>query len=106
MEYKIDPQSNNLPPLRNPSFLEGADDLTVLSYLHEPAVLHNLKVRFVESNLIYTYCGNERHTHTLLSEDFGGLLTVCSNIIYSIFLWSVFLQCLLKGAHTKRFTWI
>lgn len=86
VEYKIDPQSNNLPPLKNPSFQEGADDLTVLSYLHEPAVLHNLKVRFVESKLIYTYCGNERHTHRLLSEDFGALLTVFSDTIYSIFL--------------------
>uniref|UniRef100_A0A665X1G0 Myosin VAa n=1 Tax=Echeneis naucrates TaxID=173247 RepID=A0A665X1G0_ECHNA len=28
-----------------------------LSYLHEPAVLHNLKVRFIDSKLIYTYCG-------------------------------------------------
>uniref|UniRef100_A0A665X0U2 Myosin VAa n=1 Tax=Echeneis naucrates TaxID=173247 RepID=A0A665X0U2_ECHNA len=26
-------------------------------YLHEPAVLHNLKVRFIDSKLIYTYCG-------------------------------------------------
>uniref|UniRef100_A0A4W3GZB9 Unconventional myosin-Va-like n=1 Tax=Callorhinchus milii TaxID=7868 RepID=A0A4W3GZB9_CALMI len=35
----------------------GENDLTALSYLHEPAVLHNLKVRFLESNNIYTYCG-------------------------------------------------
>uniref|UniRef100_S4R5L7 Myosin VB n=1 Tax=Petromyzon marinus TaxID=7757 RepID=S4R5L7_PETMA len=35
----------------------GENDLTALSYLHEPAVLHNLKVRFAESNHIYTYCG-------------------------------------------------
>lgn len=35
----------------------GENDLTALSYLHEPAVLHNLKVRFLESNHIYTYCG-------------------------------------------------
>nr|XP_020479837.1 unconventional myosin-Va-like [Monopterus albus] len=57
VEYKIDPHSNNLPPLRNPNILVGENDLTALSYLHEPAVLHNLKVRFVDSKLIYTYCG-------------------------------------------------
>ncbi|KAL7980039.1 hypothetical protein Chor_001307, partial [Crotalus horridus] len=46
-----------LPPLRNPDILVGENDLTALSYLHEPAVLHNLRVRFVESKLIYTYSG-------------------------------------------------
>ncbi|KAK1883721.1 Unconventional myosin-Vb [Dissostichus eleginoides] len=35
----------------------GENDLTALSYLHEPAVLHNLRVRFLEPNHIYTYCG-------------------------------------------------
>uniref|UniRef100_A0A8B9TWZ3 Myosin-Vb n=1 Tax=Anas platyrhynchos TaxID=8839 RepID=A0A8B9TWZ3_ANAPL len=49
--------SNELPFLRNPDILVGENDLTALSYLHEPAVLHNLKVRFLESNHIYTYCG-------------------------------------------------
>ena len=29
--------SEDLPPLRNPDILIGADDLTNLSYLHEPA---------------------------------------------------------------------
>ncbi|XP_029289652.1 LOW QUALITY PROTEIN: unconventional myosin-Va-like [Cottoperca gobio] len=57
VEHKIDPRTNNLPPLRNPNLLVGENDLTTLSYLHEPAVLHNLKVRFIDSKLIYTYCG-------------------------------------------------
>ncbi|XP_045538296.1 unconventional myosin-Va [Papilio machaon] len=48
---------NQMPPLRNPSLLIGENDLTSLSYLHEPAVLHNLKVRFCDRNAIYTYCG-------------------------------------------------
>ncbi|KAK5970376.1 Nucleus accumbens-associated protein 1, partial [Trichostrongylus colubriformis] len=48
---------NQLPFLRNPTILVGKDDLTALSYLHEPAVLHNLQVRFVEREVIYTYCG-------------------------------------------------
>ncbi|XP_078386375.1 unconventional myosin-Va [Cetorhinus maximus] len=56
-QYKIDPQTKELPPLRNPDILVGENDLTALSYLHEPAVLHNLKVRFMDSKLIYTYCG-------------------------------------------------
>lgn len=46
-----------LPPLRNPEILIGGNDLTSLSYLHEPAVLHNLQVRFCNNNVIYTYCG-------------------------------------------------
>ncbi|XP_072421173.1 unconventional myosin-Va isoform X4 [Chiloscyllium punctatum] len=56
-QHNIDPQTKELPPLRNPDILVGENDLTALSYLHEPAVLHNLKVRFMDSKLIYTYCG-------------------------------------------------
>ncbi|XP_037624073.1 unconventional myosin-Vc [Sebastes umbrosus] len=55
--HPVDPAKPQLPPLRNPDILVGENDLTALSYLHEPAVLHNLKVRFVESRIIYTYCG-------------------------------------------------
>ncbi|XP_067339483.1 unconventional myosin-Vb isoform X1 [Channa argus] len=57
LEYPVGPKTNPLPFLRNPDILVGENDLTALSYLHEPAVLHNLKVRFLESNNIYTYCG-------------------------------------------------
>ncbi|XP_030623904.1 unconventional myosin-Vb [Chanos chanos] len=57
LEYPVGPKQNQLPFLRNPDILVGENDLTALSYLHEPAVLHNLKVRFLESNHIYTYCG-------------------------------------------------
>nr|XP_014347792.1 PREDICTED: unconventional myosin-Vb [Latimeria chalumnae] len=57
IEYPIDSKTSQLPFLRNPDLLVGENDLTSLSYLHEPAVLHNLKVRFLESNHIYTYCG-------------------------------------------------
>ncbi|KAJ4726841.1 Myosin [Melia azedarach] len=35
----------------------GVDDMTKLSYLHEPAVLHNLATRY-EINEIYSYTGN------------------------------------------------
>ncbi|KAG8486860.1 hypothetical protein CXB51_020381 [Gossypium anomalum] len=35
----------------------GVDDMTKLSYLHEPAVLHNLATRYGIKE-IYTYCGN------------------------------------------------
>ncbi|XP_041046932.1 unconventional myosin-Vb isoform X2 [Carcharodon carcharias] len=57
LEYPINSKAEQLPFLRNPDILVGENDLTALSYLHEPAVLHNLKVRFLESNAIYTYCG-------------------------------------------------
>ena len=53
----IDVGKKQLPPLRNPDILVGENDLTSLSYLHEPAVLHNLAVRFLENQAIYTYCG-------------------------------------------------
>uniref|UniRef100_A0A7E4ZTC1 Myosin motor domain-containing protein n=1 Tax=Panagrellus redivivus TaxID=6233 RepID=A0A7E4ZTC1_PANRE len=46
-----------LPFLANPDILIGKDDLTALSYLHEPAVLHNLRYRFENREAIYTYCG-------------------------------------------------
>lgn len=42
--------------------LVGLNDLAALSYLDEPALLHNLKVRFTDFRLIYTYCGNELHS--------------------------------------------
>lgn len=46
----------DLPPLRNPDILIGENNLTSLSFLHEPAVLYNLQIRFQRHN-IYTYCG-------------------------------------------------
>ncbi|KAM9934696.1 hypothetical protein OXX80_005715, partial [Metschnikowia pulcherrima] len=49
-------ENEKLPPLRNPPILEAAEDLTSLSYLNEPAVLHAIKVRYAQLN-IYTYSG-------------------------------------------------
>ncbi|SCU84667.1 LANO_0C02058g1_1 [Lachancea nothofagi CBS 11611] len=50
-------QSNDkLPLLRNPPILEAIEDLTSLSYLNEPAVLHAIKARYGQLN-IYTYSG-------------------------------------------------
>ncbi|KAF8384625.1 hum-2 [Pristionchus pacificus] len=56
VEYPLK-SPDQLPFLRNPEILIGADDLTTLSYLHEPAVLHNVAFRFVEKEAVYTYCG-------------------------------------------------
>lgn len=55
-EVKLKSEAD-LPHLRNPTILIGQNDLTALSYLHEPDVLYNLEVRFKERNVIYTYCG-------------------------------------------------
>ncbi|TFK02154.1 Unconventional myosin-Vb [Platysternon megacephalum] len=55
--YPLDPQCPQLPFLRNPDYLSGESDLVALSYLHEPAVLHTLRARFLETSTIYTYCG-------------------------------------------------
>ncbi|KAI9209768.1 P-loop containing nucleoside triphosphate hydrolase protein [Polychytrium aggregatum] len=46
----------DLPPLKNPPMLEGTDDLATLSYLHEAAVLHGIKTRYLQEQ-IYTYSG-------------------------------------------------
>ncbi|KAI9312548.1 P-loop containing nucleoside triphosphate hydrolase protein [Zopfochytrium polystomum] len=46
----------DLPPLKNPPMLEGIDDLSNLSHLHEPAVLHNVRLRYLQEQ-IYTYSG-------------------------------------------------
>ncbi|BAO40767.1 myosin-2 [Kluyveromyces marxianus] len=46
----------SLPLLRNPPILETTEDLTSLSYLNEPAVLHAIKARYAQLN-IYTYSG-------------------------------------------------
>lgn len=51
-----DPQENVLPPLRNPPILEATDDLTNLSYLNEPAILHAIRKRYSQL-AIYTYSG-------------------------------------------------
>ncbi|PWN25731.1 myosin V [Jaminaea rosea] len=49
-------RDEQLPPLRNPPLLEATDDLTNLSYLNEPAVLHAILSRYSQ-RLIYTYSG-------------------------------------------------
>lgn len=46
---------NDLPLLRNPAILIGQNDLTALSYLHEPDVLHTLEVRWVTETKITTF---------------------------------------------------
>lgn len=49
-------EEEKLPLLRNPPILEATEDLTSLSYLNEPAVLHAIKARYGQLN-IYTYSG-------------------------------------------------
>eukprot|EP00794_Sanderia_malayensis_P004645 gene4645-5253_t len=57
VSIEISSDIRSFPPLRNPEILVGANDLTTLSYLHEPAVLYNLQERFLNFQAIYTYCG-------------------------------------------------
>ncbi|KAI8611721.1 P-loop containing nucleoside triphosphate hydrolase protein [Chytriomyces sp. MP71] len=45
------------PPLKNPDFMDFVDDLSQLSYLHEPAVLHGIRNRYLQKQHIYTYSG-------------------------------------------------
>ncbi|GLC68235.1 hypothetical protein PLESTF_000665000 [Pleodorina starrii] len=53
MEVKCKPED---APLQNPHNNRGVDDMTRLSYLHEPAVLWNLNTRYAYDD-IYTYTG-------------------------------------------------
>ncbi|TRY99623.1 hypothetical protein DNTS_004817 [Danionella cerebrum] len=86
LEYLIGPKDNPLPFLRNPDILVGENDLTALSYLHEPAVLHNLKVRFLESNHIYTYCGkDEKNQSIIVSGESGAGKTVSAKYAMRFF---------------------
>ncbi len=39
-EERVEVGEGDLPPLCNPDILVGANDLTTLSYLHEPAGTH------------------------------------------------------------------
>ncbi|KAL1920571.1 uncharacterized protein VTP21DRAFT_948 [Calcarisporiella thermophila] len=49
-------ENGELPPLRNPPHLELIDDLTQLTHLNEPSVLHAIESRYAKQN-IYTYSG-------------------------------------------------
>ncbi|KAJ3349531.1 Myosin type-2 heavy chain 1 [Entophlyctis luteolus] len=48
--------ASDLPPLKNPDFMDQVNDLSLLSYLHEPAVFWGIKNRFMSGD-IYTYSG-------------------------------------------------
>ncbi|KAJ3399209.1 Myosin type-2 heavy chain 1, partial [Chytriomyces hyalinus] len=48
--------TTQLPPLKNPGFMDTVDDLSLLSYLHEPGVFWGIKNRFAAQK-IYTYSG-------------------------------------------------
>ncbi|CAL5343097.1 unnamed protein product [Camellia sinensis] len=54
---KIVAKLSKLYPKDTEAPAAGVDDMTKLSYLHEPGVLQNLKTRY-ELNEIYTYTGN------------------------------------------------
>ncbi|KAJ3283673.1 Myosin type-2 heavy chain 1 [Rhizoclosmatium sp. JEL0117] len=49
-------KEGSLPPLKNPDLLDQVEDISLLSYLHEPAVLYGLRNRFTAKQ-IYTYSG-------------------------------------------------
>ena len=73
----------------NPVILDGVPDLTGLTYLNEPSILHGLNLRYSE-DLIYTHAGpvliainpfkqasNMLRPHKYAQED-DGLLSHCS----------------------------
>jgi myosin heavy chain 6/7 len=47
------PKDNTIP--MNPPALEKVEDMAELSELNDPTLLHNIRERYVGSNLIYTY---------------------------------------------------
>ncbi|KAJ0499977.1 putative myosin ATPase [Helianthus annuus] len=54
---KVVAKLSNVYPKDTEAPAGGVDDMTKLSYLHEPGVLQNLRIRY-ELNEIYTYTGN------------------------------------------------
>ena len=57
LERVIEDATEENLPLQNPKGKGGVDDMTQLSYLNEPGVLHNLKGRYALDS-IYTYTGS------------------------------------------------
>ena len=57
VERVIEDATEEKLPLQNPKGKGGVDDMTQLSYLNEPGVLHNLKDRY-SLDSIYTYTGS------------------------------------------------
>jgi len=55
-EITIDAKDRDMIAWINPPKFDGVDDCAELSYLSEPAVLHNLRKRY-DSDMIYTYSG-------------------------------------------------
>jgi myosin-5 len=47
---EISVSTSKLQPA-NPDILEGVDDLTKLSYLNEPSVLHDLEYRYLKDQI-------------------------------------------------------
>ena len=52
---QVDAQTDSVVPA-NPAILDGIDNLTGLSYLNEPSLLHNLRQRYA-TDAIYTLAG-------------------------------------------------
>ena len=57
LERVVEEATEEKLPLQNPRGKGGVDDMTQLSYLNEPGVLHNLKDRY-SLDSIYTYTGS------------------------------------------------
>ncbi|VFR01582.1 unnamed protein product [Cuscuta campestris] len=57
MEIKVVTKASNVYPKDTDAPSCGTDDMTKLSYLHEPGVLYNLRCRY-DNDEIYTYTGN------------------------------------------------
>ncbi|KAG8929390.1 Myosin type-2 heavy chain 1 [Tulasnella sp. 418] len=55
-DHTLDTSKEEPPPLRNPPLLEAVDDLSTLSHLNEPSVLHTIRNRYAQHS-IYTYSG-------------------------------------------------
>ena len=84
--FSIHPKDTEVPPC-------GVDDMTKLTYLHEPGVLDNLRMRY-DINEIYVCISDADFPFILLSGGNVALYSLCVFLMHLYFLdMCLYLNC-------------